>query len=197
MNNLEQQIWDCTKCRFNEKRDARYCGGVGDDYRAMFIAESPSTAGGTGKKPAREGFYWGPNHSKNDKLFRDIRAKYGLENCYTTDLVKCGIKAGKPTRVKIRKCLPYLLKEIDIVKPKVIVTVGLNICVECKSYNFAKLLSELINIKMPIIQTWHYSYVWNRCQVKSKNRSVPNVPEIKPEKMSTYARQHEAILAYL
>ena len=197
MKYLEKCIFECNKCQFNETRDARYCGGVGNDYRVMFIAESPSTSGGTGKYPGTDGFYWGPARTQDDELFRMVRSEYGLENCYTTDLVKCGVASGKPTHEKITNCLPYIKKELEIVNPKVVVAVGKNVPIEGDSYNFAELLRKILDITVPVLCTWHYSYVWNKCQVKVVDRANRKNPEIKKDRMVVYRKQHEEILRYL
>jgi len=198
LKTLENHIWNCKKCPFNESTDARYCGGFGTDYRVMFIAESPSTSGGTGKFRPNANF----SSTPADKLFYQVKAKFGLENCYTTDLVKCGISKGKPTNCKINNCLNYLKKEIEIVKPKVLVAVGKSIKIEengklVDTGDFATFLRQKLSPAIPIASTWHYSYVWNRCQSKIEDRDNPQIPQIKPNKMNTYENQHKEILKYL
>ncbi len=183
---LERKICDCTKCKFNERTDARFCGGVGNDFRVMFISESPSTSAGTGKFLGEKNF----NATAADRLFKQIRSKFGLENCYTTDFVKCGIPNGKPSKHKVEQCVEYLKEEIVIVNPKVIVAVGKGFnyvepnTSQIKHWNFVELLRRYLNIKIPLVTTWHYSYV---------NRYLKN----KPEKMREYEEQHRKILQYL
>ena len=42
-------------------------------------------------------------------------------DCYITNIVKCSLKNNaKPTKKEIQNCVPFLLSEIRIVKPKVI-----------------------------------------------------------------------------
>ncbi len=198
MNNLEElcdTIQNCTKCPFDSKKDVRYCGGVGTDYRAFFIAESPSTAGGVGIKDNTENF----SKTGADRLFHSVRKKYGLENCYTTDLVKCGIAAGKPDQSKVDNCLAYLKEEIRLIRPIVIVAVGktLKLADNKNHIKFSDYLTEILETNIPIIETWHYSYVWNRCQLKKELRVNPDISEIIPEKLEKYERQHKIIHDYL
>lgn len=197
LKSLQKHIRNCGKCLFNKSTDARYCGGVGTDYRVMFIAESPSTSGGTGIFKPEKNF----SSTHADNLFREVKTKFGLENCYTTDLVKCGIPKGKPTNQKINNCLNYLKQEIKIVKPKVIVAVGKDIKIEengrlVSKGNFSEFLKQKLET-IHIVPTWHYSYVWNRCQLRGKDRYNPQIPQIKPDKMNIYEKQHEEILKYL
>jgi len=181
LKSLENHIRNCKKCPFNESTDARYCGGVGADYRVMFIAESPSTSGGPGIFEPDANF----SSTPADGLFKKVKAKFGLGNCYTTDLVKCGIPNGKPTNQKIDNCLSYLKQEIKIVKPKVLVAVGKSIKIEengrlVNKGDFVAFLKQKLGTTIPVISTWHYSYV-RRFRRDRK----------------TYEEQHEEILKYL
>ena len=164
--NLEKEIKNCKKCDFDEKKDARYCGGKGSDHRVVFIAESPSTKGGRGIFPAEAGF---DVKYAADKLFFDTRKKFGLENCYLTDYVKCGVPSGKPTKHKAEKCINYLCDEIKEVNPKVIVTVGKYFYYyegdKLQTPVFSKFIgSELKrispNFNLPILSIDHYSHVY-------------------------------------
>ncbi len=168
LKNLGDEISNCNKCPFNEKTDVRFCGGFGNDYRVMFVAESPSTSGGIGIKNADQNF----GVTGADKLFSKIREKHGLGDCYLTDFVKCGIPGGKPTKQKIDNCVEYLKKEIEIIKPKVIVAVG----------KLAKeMIEDNLKLEIQIFFTYHYSWIFRWC----KN---------KPNKKSEYDDQHKKIL---
>lgn len=164
----------------------------------MFIAESPSTAIGTGIRKANVNF----KGTEEDNVFKKVRShpKICLEECYTTDLVKCGRRARKPTMNKIDNCLNYLKQEIEIIKPKVIVAVGMSIVVEDgdkKVHNYKDFLERKLGREIHIIHTWHYSYVWNRCQLPRAKRDDPRVSQIRPDKWKTYLKQHEEIIKYL
>jgi DNA polymerase len=206
MNNelqkLHQQIRECTSCPFDASKEVRYCGGVGSDPRVLFVAESPSTKGGIGKRPAEDNFI--PTY-KADILFKKMKTEFGLDDCYSTDLVKCGVPSGKPTIQKLNNCVHFLKEEIRILRPKVIVAVGKTFAVQENgkvkpARLFDTLLQELLNPEfsdIPILVTWHYSYVWRRCKVKSSERTDRSIPEIKPEKMEIWEKQYRKILEYL
>lgn len=171
LEELKNAIKNCNKCLFNEKTDARYCGGTGSDYRVMFICESPSTSGGTGIFNNEANF----NATGADKLFNEYKQKYSLQNCYTTDFVKCGVPNEKPTKEKIKNCSEYLMKEIEIINPKVIIAVG-KIAFD--------LLTEHIHTKIPIIFMHHYSYIYRWCRNKE-------------DKVSEYDNQFKEIINIL
>lgn len=169
LTQLNSSIESCRKCDFDNNNDVRYCGGHGTDSRAMFIAESPSSSGGTGIKSASDNF----GSTPADKLFFDIKKEFGLENCYTTDLVKCGKKNSKPTLTKILNCRDYLQEEISIINPKVLVAVGKTIAFvndgEKTSMPFKAFLEIFLNSTLPIIWTYHYSYIY---RYKRNDRSM-------------------------
>jgi uracil-DNA glycosylase family 4 len=71
---LENQIEECAKCLFNRSTHVRYCGGSGTDHRVMFVAESPSTSGGTGVFKPSHNF----RSTGADRLFYEARQKVGL-----------------------------------------------------------------------------------------------------------------------
>jgi len=154
LRRLSETISHCNKCSFNKDTDVRQCDGIGNDYRVMFVCESPSTAGGVGIFNNQSNF----NTTKADDLFNKYKKRYGLDNCYTTDFVKCGIPNGKPDSEKAENCSRYLKKEIEIVEPKVIVAVG--------RVTYKLLGKYIYDIKIPIKRIYHYSYIYRWCKNK-------------------------------
>lgn len=58
-----------------------------------------------------------------DKIIAEVGLS--LDSVYVTNLVKCYLAAGLPLKQDwIDSCLPYLMTQVDIIKPKVIVTLG-------------------------------------------------------------------------
>jgi uracil-DNA glycosylase family 4 len=54
-----------------------------------------------------------------------IDAGWALNDVYITNLVKCYLAAGLPLKSNwIDSCLPYLITQIGLIKPKVIITLG-------------------------------------------------------------------------
>ena len=184
MKTLQHIIENCDKCAFNRLTDARYCGGKGRDHRVMFIAESPSTSGGRGIFDAELNF--------ENAIFNRVRKKYKLDDCYTTDLVKCGMARSKPTYENYKNCKQYLLREIKLIKPKLIVAVGKSISLnngsKKETFNFLQFLSDLLfESKIYNIQltwTYHYAYI----ERYNKNKS---------SKLAEYDNQHKRIRAII
>lgn len=58
-----------------------------------------------------------------DKMLQDVGL--GPDDVYITNLVKCYLRAGLPLeQVWIDSCLPYIISQVGIIKPKVILTLG-------------------------------------------------------------------------
>ncbi len=63
--------------------------------------------------------------------------------------------------------------------------------------DFAIFLKEKLKTEIPVISTWHYSYVWNRCQLRKEERDNPRALQVRPGKLAEYEMQHKKILKYL
>ena len=206
---IQEDIHDCLKCSFWDLQTcARYCGGHGSDHRVMFIAESPSTRGGFGIFSPDKNFL--TKGEDADGLFYKARKSVGLEDAYLTDFVKCGAANIKPDMETVNNCLGYLKREISQVRPKVIVVAMKSL--EIVDGNGKKQAIDSIRFVMetlgnfliqefealiPIVSTWHYSYVWNKCRLKKAEISTSDSFPIKPEKWEQYLGQHTKILEYL
>jgi len=114
--------------------------------RVMFVAERPSTRGG--KIP-----------DDLDIEFFKLLRKFNLQDSHITDLIKCRgtVKEAKCPEEwdrRVESCLPFLLEEIEIIKPVVIVAIGRRVYKELKRRGLAE--------KFKIKRITHYSYAFTR-----------------------------------
>ncbi|MEM2313093.1 MAG: uracil-DNA glycosylase family protein [Candidatus Nezhaarchaeales archaeon] len=82
--------------------------GTGD---VCFVCQRPSTRGGEALDKFTLRFY-------------ELLRRSGFEDAHVTDIVKCRGLARKLPKYMVENCFPFLLKEISILKPKLIVAVG-------------------------------------------------------------------------
>lgn len=142
----------------------------GIDNRVVFICESPGDfAKGAvpadfptdGSKLYRAWATYDPNPAvdksklQNNKKFKEFRELAGLKNCYITNVCKCGkIPDYRERKVhtenEINNCSIFLEKELQIIKPSLIVAVGRNVYDYLMQFSFAK--------KFKIFKMTHYSY---------------------------------------
>ena len=110
---------DCTKCELYQSR-SQVVFGDGNPYSPIvFVGEAPGEEEDRQGRPfvGRAGQY----------LNRKVEEVLGLkrEEVYISNVCKCRPPANrKPTPSEIKSCFPYLRRELEIIKPKVICCLG-------------------------------------------------------------------------
>jgi len=115
---LNKEIKNCKKCRLHETRKNVICGEGNLDNRFIIVAQAP------GEKEDRKGkMFIGPSGKVLDELFGS--ANISREMVYMTNLIKCVLpKYRRPKSDEIEICSEYLAKEIELINPEIIVTLG-------------------------------------------------------------------------
>ena len=94
------------------------------DRRVVFVCESPGPSAHESQIGSIETCFY---NSPRDDRFGKARLKYGLANCYMTNTVKCGVRRGtKHTQSEVESCRGFLVREIDLLRPQIVVGVGGN-----------------------------------------------------------------------
>ena len=118
ISELDVKIKNCTKCRLSETRTNALCGEGNLHAKIMLIAQAP------GEHEDREDkMFIGPS----GKILHKLLKVNGInrEEIYMTNLVKCMLPGyRKPKQDEINICSQYLLKEIEIINPSVLVPLG-------------------------------------------------------------------------
>jgi len=118
IDDLNQEIKGCHKCRLSETRINAICGEGNQNAKLMLIAQAP------GENEDREGkMFIGPSGKVLDELLRASGVK--REEIYMTNLIKCMLpKYRKPKQDEIEICSEYLLKEMEIINPDILIPLG-------------------------------------------------------------------------
>ncbi len=120
-------------------------------FNFMFVAEMPSM----NKPEEKSNRNKYPNFSRTtrDKFLQEMMVKYGVAGSYVTDIVKAGDRPRQPTEKEIQKWLPFLLKEIEIIRPKAIVVLGR------RTYeaSFGPFIEPRISKEIKVDYALHYS----------------------------------------
>jgi DNA polymerase len=153
----------CIKCPHLVASRKSVVFGVGDIHAAlMFVGEAP----GADEDRQGEPFVG----AAGQLLTRIIKTMgFSRENVYIANILKCrpdtpGQHAGnrKPTADEMKTCLPYLLEQIDLIRPKVIVALGAT-AVEGllgKTEPIGKLRGRFQVFRdIPLMPTFHPSYL--------------------------------------
>jgi len=118
MEALNSEIISCRKCSL-WKDAANSVPGEGPiDAKAMFIGQNPG---------AEEDQKGKPFIGRAGKFLTKILSEHGIkrEDIFITNIVKhVSPKNRKPTSDELTACLPYLIRQIEIIKPKMIVLLG-------------------------------------------------------------------------
>ncbi|MEW6193922.1 MAG: uracil-DNA glycosylase [Bacteroidota bacterium] len=118
LKELNSKICNCQKCVLGKTRN-KFVFGVGDpNAHAMLIGEAPG---------ADEDMQGEPFVGRAGKLLNDIlkAVNLGREEVYIANILKCRPPGNRdPQPIEMETCMPYLYKQIDLIKPKIILCLG-------------------------------------------------------------------------
>lgn len=108
-----------------------------------------------------------PFVGRSGKLLDTILMDVGLtlDDVYITNIVKCYLAAGESLQQDwIDNCLPYLITQIDLIKPKVIITLGKDSSVNLLGFNDKSLGSIRGKVfdcvaEIKVVPTYHPSFL--------------------------------------
>jgi uracil-DNA glycosylase len=118
LETLRQQYSNCTKCALHEGRTNFVYGEGNPHARAVLIGEGP---GFEEDKTGR------PFVGRAGSLLNDMLNAINLsrEDVYICNVVKCRPPGNRdPLKPEAEACLPYLLEQISIIQPKLILMLG-------------------------------------------------------------------------
>ncbi|MEK6222345.1 MAG: uracil-DNA glycosylase [Chloroflexota bacterium] len=108
----------CTKCELNQSRKNAVPGAGPSDAQIMFIGEGPGFHENEQGLP----FVGAAGNFLNELL---KIAGYSREQVYITNVVKCRPPGNRdPLIEELQSCDVYLERQIQVINPKVIVTLG-------------------------------------------------------------------------
>ncbi|MDI6874974.1 uracil-DNA glycosylase [Candidatus Solincola sp.] len=118
LEELYEAIKDCMACSLGITRTNLVLGSGNPDAEIMFVGEAP------GFHEDRQGIpFVGPAGQFLDQLLRSI----GLQRSqvYIANTLKCRPPENRdPLPEELSACTPYLYKQIEIIRPRIICTLG-------------------------------------------------------------------------
>jgi DNA polymerase len=126
---LVQEVHSCTLCTLSQKRTMAVPGEGALDADIMFIGEGPGFYEDQQGRP-----FVGPA----GRLLEELLASIGLkrEDVYITNMIKCRAPNNRdPLPGEIEACKPYLDRQLAMIRPRVVVTLG--------RYSFAKFFPDV------------------------------------------------------
>ena len=115
---IRDDIGDCTRCRLHKGRTNLVFGVGNPNAELMFVGEGPG---------ADEDAQGEPFVGRAGQLLNNMISAMGLkrEDVYIANVVKCRPPGNRtPEKDECDTCSPFLLRQIEVIKPKVIVALG-------------------------------------------------------------------------
>jgi uracil-DNA glycosylase family 4 len=118
LSELAKEIAVCELCILSQSRKKAVPGEGPEDADIMFIGEAPGFHEDRQGRP-----FVGAAGQFLDELLESIGLK--REDVFIANVIKCRPPANRDPLVgEIKACWPYLERQIELIKPKIIVTLG-------------------------------------------------------------------------
>jgi uracil-DNA glycosylase family 4 len=157
---ISEDIGECTRCRLSKGRKNIVFGTGNENADLMFVGEGP------GADEDEQGL---PFVGRAGQLLNNMIAAMGLrrEDVYIANVVKCRPPGNRtPERDECETCIPFLMRQIAAIRPKVIVALG------------ATAAKNLLAINSPMGELRGRWYDF-RVNLDSQGRTDPNGPTVK------------------
>jgi uracil-DNA glycosylase len=115
---IREFIGECTRCKLSRGRTKIVFGAGSPRAQLMFVGEGP----GRDEDLSGEPFV-----GRAGRLLTDMIQAMGLrrEDVYIANIVKCRPPDNRqPEQDEVAACSPFLMRQIDVIQPKVICTLG-------------------------------------------------------------------------
>lgn len=115
---IREDIGDCTRCRLHKARNKIVFGTGNVNAEIMFVGEGP------GADEDEQGL---PFVGRAGQLLNNMINAMGLkrEDVYIANVVKCRPPGNRtPERDECDTCSPFLMRQIEVIQPEIIVALG-------------------------------------------------------------------------
>ena len=153
---LEAEVRACTKCGLHTTRTQTVFGVGNRQAQWMFVGEAPG---------ADEDAQGEPFVGRAGQLLNAMIAALGLqrERVYIANVLKCRPPNNRdPQPGEVEQCEPYLVRQIGLIRPKLIVALGRHAAHSLLKTDLA--LARLRNQRLsyhdiPLVVTYHPAYL--------------------------------------
>ncbi|MEO8725254.1 MAG: uracil-DNA glycosylase [Acidobacteriaceae bacterium] len=153
---IRAEIGNCIRCRLSERRKTIVFGDGNPDADILFIGEGP------GADEDEQGV---PFVGKAGQLLNNMIAAMGIrrEDVYIANVVKCRPPGNRtPERDECDACGPFLMRQIEAIKPKIIVAMGATAAKYLLNVqdSMANLRGKIYDVRgIPLVVTYHPAYL--------------------------------------
>ena len=153
---LEEAVRSCTKCSLHATRTQTVFGVGNHRAQWMFVGEAP------GADEDRQGE---PFVGAAGKLLNAMLAALGLkrEEVFIANVLKCRPPGNRdPQADEVEQCEPYLVRQIELIQPKLIVALGRHAAHSLLKTDLAlaRLRGQSLSYQnIPLVVTYHPAYL--------------------------------------
>ena len=118
LTEIRDDIGDCTRCRLHKGRTKLVFGVGNENADIMFVGEGPG---------ADEDKQGEPFVGRAGQLLNNMISAMGIrrEDVYIANVVKCRPPENRtPEKDECDTCSPFLLRQIEVIQPRMIVALG-------------------------------------------------------------------------
>ena len=163
---LQSSVAECRACELHKTRQHAVFG-VGDAAAGwLFVGEAPG---------AEEDLRGEPFVGQAGKLLDNMLAAIGLkrgQGVYIANVLKSRPPQNRnPEPAEVRACLPYLRRQIELIEPKIIVTLGRFAAQALlgRDASLASLRGQVHRYRdIPLVATYHPAYLLRSLPEKAK-----------------------------
>ncbi|MEN8153861.1 MAG: uracil-DNA glycosylase [Acidobacteriota bacterium] len=159
MMDINKEILNCKKCILHKTKTNYVPGEGANNPDIMFIGEGPGET---------EDKFGKPFIGRAGQLLEKIIEKmgYSRESVFIGNIVKCRPPNNRdPLKEEVEACLPFLKKQVEVLRPKVIVCLGrvaFNNLLNANS-PISKVRGKLFSyLDIPVIPTYHPSFILHK-----------------------------------
>jgi len=166
-DDLQARVAACTACELHANRTQTVFGVGNRSAELMIVGEAP------GADEDRQGE---PFVGKAGRLLNEMLAAIGLprEQVYIANILKCRPPNNRdPRPEEVEQCEPYLMRQVELVRPKVILALG-----RIAAHNLLKTQETLGRLRgkryefgaeaTPLLITYHPAYLLRTPRDKRK-----------------------------
>ncbi len=118
LRKIKEEVLACKKCSLYKTRQYPVIGAGDHQAKIMFIGEAPGAQEDKTGRP-----FCGRAGAILDELLASVEIK--RESIYITNIIKCRPPANRdPEEQEIKNCSPYLERQIEIIQPQIICSLG-------------------------------------------------------------------------
>lgn len=163
LQKIRDELGECTRCKLHKSRTNIVFGEGTGSSGLMFIGEAPGE---------EEDLQGRPFVGKAGMLLNSLIEKMGLkrQEVYITNLVKSRPPGNRdPEPDEIEACKPFLIAQIEVIKPRVIIGLG-----RAASQNLLNTTTSITALRgkvhdlfgIPFIPTFHPAYLLRNPKAK-------------------------------